>query len=104
MTIIGWIKLGVVIALIGAAGYFVLNYKHMQTTIKTLKTQVEEQHKAIEFYEKAAKIDKETASVHQQIQEAVNANDTDRVRALYKQLSDHQRAGQSKPTSKTKPR
>ncbi len=63
--------------------------------VATLKVQVAEQSKAIEYYEKAAKIDKETADVHQEIKQAVESNDIDRVRELYQRLRQHQRSKNS---------
>ncbi len=103
MGILTYIRIGIIVALAAVAGYYVLNYMHLKKEVAILKVQVAEQKAALEFYEKAAKIDQETANVHKEITEAVNANDVQRVHDLYERLREHQRAGQSKAPSKAKP-
>lgn len=96
MGIFTYIKLGACLAGIIAVSYFVINYKHMANKIKTLEVQVEQQAKVIEWYEKAAKTDKETAEVHNEIRKAVESNDTQRVHDLYERLRQHQRLAPNK--------
>ena len=93
MGILTYLKLGAIGLIIVAAGYFYWNYNHMQAKIAILETQNAEQKKSIAWYEKAAGIDKETADVHQEIQQAAGNNDTTRMLELYKRLRDHQRSG-----------
>jgi len=102
MGVLTYIKIGVAVALLGVASYFVLNYRHMQSKIATLQTQVVEQHKVIAWYEKAAKVDKETADVHQEIQKAADSNDVPHLLDLYRQLQQHQRSPKSKTPAKAK--
>lgn len=91
MGLFTWFKLGAIGAVVLAVIYVGIDYRLTKAKVATLKVQVEQQAKVIEWYEKAAKIDKETADVHREIQRAVEANDVDRINELYSRLRAHQR-------------
>ena len=91
MGYIGWFKLGAIILAISVGGYFIWNYNHMQKKIVTLQTQIDEQTKTIDFYEKSAEVDKTTQETKDEIQKAVDSGDTERIRELYRMLREHKR-------------
>lgn len=91
MGIITYVKLGVVLAVILGLGGAFLKYKHAINENAILKVQAAEQQKVIEWYEKAAKIDSDTAEVHNEIKKAIESNDPERVRDQYRKLREHSR-------------
>ena len=98
MGYIGWFKLGAIILAMSVGGYFIWNYNHMQNKITALQVQVEEQTKTIEFYEKAAEVDKTTQETQNEIQKAVNNADLERIRELYRMLRSHKRITSNTPS------
>ena len=98
MGILTYLKLGAIGLVIIVGGYFIWNYNHMQKQITTLKVQVEEQQKSIEFYEKAAEVDKTTQETKDEIQKAVDSGNIERIRELYRMLRSHKRSTGKAPT------
>jgi len=98
MGILTYLKLGAIGLVIIVGGYFIWNYNHMQNKITALQVQVEEQTKTIEFYEKAAEVDKTTQETQNEIQKAVNNADLERIRELYRMLRSHKRIPSNSPS------
>ena len=98
MGILTYLKLGVVALVIIVGGYFYWNYNHMQSKIITLQTQIDEQAKTIDFYEKAAKVDVTTQETKDEIQRAVNSGNLERIRELYRMLRSHKRITSDTPS------
>lgn len=101
MGILAWIKVGAVAVGLLTLSYFTWNYKHMQVKLQAQAVQIAEQTKVIAWYEKAAKIDKDTEGLHNEINKAAEANDLDRMHELFDRLRQHQRLPKSATTGKT---
>ena len=67
MGIFTYIKIGGAIAVFLVAGYFVLNYKHLQATNLKLKAEVVSLKRVAEIYERDATTDKEIASEKERV-------------------------------------
>ncbi len=100
MGIFTYIKLGGIALLLIGAAYITWNYEHMRAKIATQEVQIAEQKKVIQWYEKAAKIDKETQEVHNEIDKAADAGDSAKLRTLFDRLLRHQSLPKGKNNGK----
>jgi hypothetical protein len=96
MPILTYIKLGAVAIGVAVILFLGVNYKRMQHQISVYKVQVEQLEAANKYYEKQAGIDKQTQEVKNEIDQAVQSGDINRIRELYERLHQHQTSGKGK--------
>lgn len=97
MGIITYIKIGAVGLTICVCGYFVWNYQHLKSVNAALTEQNQQLQEANAYYESQPEIDKRTQEINNEIQQAVNAGDVNRVRELYERLRNHNRSKSETP-------
>lgn len=88
MGILTYFKLGAAVIIVALAGYFYWDYRSTKAENAALKVAVEQQQEAIEFYQKAAEIDVDTAKEKEKLNEAIKSGDPQRIVDYFKRMKE----------------
>ena len=79
LGILTYVKIGAAMALIAVGSYFYLDYRHAKAKIATLEVVVEQQHQAIEFYQKSQAIDVNTKTQKEEAKKIIDEGDPQKI-------------------------